>query len=257
MLNKNLSRIFAVSLAAILGCFSGASFGGKLDPSVKVETKIDKAAATAQKRINQLAEKTLDLNAEYKSTLTQIEQFKAYNLRLEKSIKNQEEEMESLQQQMNTIDETERGLLPLMDEMIDRLENFINLDVPFNKETRLENISSLRDTMIRADVSTSEKYRMILGLYTDEIRYGQEVKVYSGSMPINGVDRVVDFLQFGRTALMFATRGDNMQAGIWNKESKEWSPLSSDQGKAVRKAIKDIELKAKKLIVVPVATPEK
>ncbi|WMS88562.1 DUF3450 domain-containing protein [Pleionea litopenaei] len=257
MLNKKISRIFAVSLAAVMGCFSGASIGGTLDPSVKVEVKIDKSAASAQKQIDRLAETTLDLNAEYKATLTQIEQFKAYNLRLEKSIASQEEEMESLQNQMNTIDETERGLMPLMDEMIERLGNFVELDVPFRKEQRLEDVDKLRQIMLRADVSTSEKYRMILGAYVDEIRYGKETLVYAGPMDIGGTEREVDFLQFGRTALMFATRGDNVQAAIWDKEAKDWAWLDGGQASAVRRAIKDINMKAKKLIVVPVATPEK
>jgi predicted RNase H-like nuclease (RuvC/YqgF family) len=257
MLQNKISRIFVVCLAALMGCFSANSFAAsKLDQSVQVEVRIDKNAAEAQKQIDRLAEQTLDLNAEYKSTLTRIEQFKAYNRRLELSIQEQEKEMASLQQQMNTIDDTERGLMPLMDEMIDVLAKFVELDVPFKKEERLARIEGLRTTMLRADVSTSEKYRRVLSAYTTEIAYGNSVEVYEGKMDIDGVERQVDFLMFGRTALVFATRGANKQAAIYLKSKGAFEWLNGDEVDAVVKAIKDIRLKSKKLIVLPVATPE-
>ncbi len=258
MLNKNISRVFTVCLAALLGCFSGTTFSsGKLEPSVKVEMKIDKDKEATQNQVDRLAESTLDINSEYKSVLTQIEDYKAYNQRLERAIKEQQKEMESLQAQMNTIDETERGLLPLMDDMIDALAEFIELDVPFKKEERLNRIDQLRTTMLRADVSTSEKYRQILGAYTAEIAQGNSVAVYEGKKEIEGVEKQVDFLQFGRTALMFATRGKPSLAAIWDKSAGDWKWLDGGDVDFVREAIKDIEMKQKKLIVVPVATPEK
>lgn len=258
MLNKNISRVFAVCLATLMGCFSGTTFAlGKLEPSMKIETRIDKKAEAAQKQIDRLSEQTLDMNAEYKSTLTRIEQFKAYNKRLEMSINEQQKEMASLQAQMNTIDDTERGLLPLMEEMIDTLAQFVEMDVPFKKEDRLNTIDRLRTTMLRADVTTSEKYRQILGAYVSEINQGNSVDVYEGMEMIGNEEKQVDYLQFGRTALMFATRGENTQAAIWSKENDDWQWLEGAQIDAVKKAIKDISLKTKKLIVVPVATPEK
>ncbi|NVJ59649.1 MAG: DUF3450 domain-containing protein [Gammaproteobacteria bacterium] len=257
MLNKKTYRIFSVCLTALLGGLSSTTFAGTLEPSVKVETRIDKAAVTTQKQIDRLAEQTMDLNSEYKTALTRIEQFKAYNARLERTIAEQEKEMESLQNQMNTIDDTERGLMPLMDEMINALVQFVELDVPYKKEERLDTVEGLRTTMLRADVSTSEKYRQILNTYVQEISNGNSVSVYESKMDIDGIEKQVDFLQFGRTALMFATRGDSPKAAIWNKTAKDWSWLNSEQTDAVKKAIKDISLKSKKLIVVPVATPEK
>ncbi|WP_144391377.1 DUF3450 domain-containing protein [Pleionea sediminis] len=257
MLNKKISCVFTVCLATLLGCFSGTSFAGKLEPSIQVEMKIDKSAQATQKQIDRLAEDTLDINADYKSVLTQIEDYKAYNMRLERAINEQQKEMDSLQSQMNTIDETERGLLPLMDEMIDMLAEFVEADVPFKKEERLNTVDRLRTTMLRADVSTSEKYRQILTAYTTEIAQGNAVDVYEGQQEIGGVEKQVDYIQFGRTALMFASRGEPAMAAIWDKSAKDWKWLEGDQVTFVRDAIKDIEMKQKKLIVVPVATAEK
>ncbi len=257
MLKDKILRVFAVCLATTLGCNSGTIFAAdKLEPSIQKEIRIDKKAASTQKQIDRLAEKTLDINAEYKSTLTRIEQFKAYNKRLELSIKEQEKEMASLQDQMNTIDETERGLMPLMDEMIDALAKFVELDVPFRQKERLDRVDGLRTSMLRADVSTSEKYRQILTAYTTEISYGNSVEVYEGPMDIGGTEKQVDYLMFGRTVLVFATRGDSPQAGIWNPSTNSFENLNSDMTKAVIQAIRDIRLKSKKLIVLPVVTPE-
>ncbi|MEE4244255.1 MAG: DUF3450 domain-containing protein [Kangiellaceae bacterium] len=255
MLNSKITRILVAGLATIMGLGSNSVIAeGKLEPSVNIETRIDKKQTSVQKRINRLAEQTMDMSQEYKSLLTRIEQFKAYNKRLELSIAEQKKEMDSIQNQMNTIDDTERGLMPLMDEMITYLYRFVELDMPFQQEDRLDRVERLKTTMLRADVSVSEKYRQILGAYTDEISFGTSVTVYEGKADVGGSEKQVDFLQFGRTALMFATRGDNKQAFIYAQNG--WQQLSGEMVDAVNKAIRDIRLKSKKLIVVPVATPE-
>jgi hypothetical protein len=56
--------------------------------------------------------------------------------------------------------------------------------------------------------------------------------------------------------LVFATRGKNKQAAIYLKSKGTFEWLQGDEVDAVVKAIKDIRLKSKKLIVLPVATPE-
>ncbi|MCO7225442.1 DUF3450 domain-containing protein [Pleionea sp. CnH1-48] len=259
MLYKNsISRIIALCAATALFCSTGATFAsGKLEPSIKVEKRIGKSAASNQKRIDRLAEQTLDLNLDYKHKLSQIEQYKIYNHSLEVSIKSQEEEMASLQQQMNTIDDTERGLIPLMEEMIATLEQFIELDMPFLKQKRVDRVARLRNSMLRADTSVSEKYRRIMEAYQIELDYGNSVQAYEETMDVDGVEKQVDVLRFGRTALMFITRGDNPVAKAWDINSKSWKTLDSAQTTAVARAYKDVKRNNKKLIVIPVSAPER
>ncbi len=258
MLKKNVNSMKSVCLAVVLSGLSSLAIAkSKLDTSVELEQKIDKESAATQQKIDRLAEQALDMNQDYKSKLTQIEQYKAYNRRMELSIEEQNKEMQSLQNQMDTIDETERGLMPLMDEMIDRLANFVDLDAPFKRQKRLDNVDRLRNLMLRADISTSEKYRQILSSYTQELAFGTGVEVYEGTDPTGETEKQVDFLMFGRTSLMFATRGVDKKAAVWVPSQKAWQYLDSSGVDAVVKAIKDINLKSKKLILIPVVTPEK
>ncbi len=54
--------------------------------------------------------------------------------------------------------------------MIDSLEQFVALDLPFQKVEREDRVAALTDLMNRADVTISEKYRKILEAY--QIRGG-------------------------------------------------------------------------------------
>ena len=138
---------------------------GPLDTSMDIEKEMDKAAQSTQRQVDQLADQTLDMAQDYQLTLQSIDATKAYNDSLRQYIASQQAEMDSLQRQMDGIDSTERAVIPMMEDMIDSLGQFINLDVPFLMEERTTRVERLREMMLRADVSNSEKFRKILEAY--------------------------------------------------------------------------------------------
>ena len=114
---KNLLKAAALSLTALF--MAGNAFAaGPYDSSVKIEKKINADTIKAQRQVDRFAEQSVDLSAEYKTTLQLIDSLRIYNNQLELLIKSQEAEMTSIQREMDTIDSTERGVIPLMNEMI-------------------------------------------------------------------------------------------------------------------------------------------
>ena len=67
----------------------------------------------------------------------------------------QEEEMTSVQRKIDQVVGMQRDVVPLMVDMLDSLESFIKLDVPFLVEERSQRLSLMKDLLKRADVTTA------------------------------------------------------------------------------------------------------
>jgi len=232
---KNLLRASAVTLAALF--MAGNAFAGPYDSSVAIEKQINKDTIKAQKRVDRFAEQAVDLNAEYKSTLQLIDSLRIYNNQLELLIKSQEGEMASIQREMATIDATERGAIPLMNEMIASIDNFVQIDIPFKKDVRMERINKLKNYMIRADIPNSEKYRKILEAYQAEIGYGESISAYQAAIMDGNEEVQVEFLQVGRVALVYLAL-DGQSAGFWNIEKKRYEELDDSYIRSIEQGIK-------------------
>ena len=90
--------------------------------------------------------------------------------------------MATIEQQLLEIETTSREVLPLMQQMLDTLEQFVALDVPFLLEERTKRVATLKEMMARADVTISEKYRRILEAYQVEMDYGRTIEAYEGEL---------------------------------------------------------------------------
>ena len=74
--------------------------------------------------------------------------------------------------------------MPLMLRMIDGLDQFVQLDVPFLLEERTTRVARLRDLMERSDVSVSEKFRNVFEAYQVENDYGRTIEAYKASLDV-------------------------------------------------------------------------
>jgi len=195
-------------------------------------------SAEAQKAIDELSDQTDDLLAKYRTTLKQIDSIRVYNGQLRGLISSQGEELDSLRDQLDRVEEVGRSVTPLMLRMIDALEATVDLDIPFLLEERTADVAALRKLMTKASVSTSEKYRMIMEAYQDENEYGRTIEAYRANIATpDGGEVKVDFLRFGRIALVYQTL-DGREAGVWNQETKSWDKLDASYRTAVREGLR-------------------
>ena len=193
----------------------------KLKDSVAMTTSSLEEASRNQQQINKIDKDTRDLEFEYIDTFKEYENLKLYNDQLQKIINSQLEEIDSILKQIADLDNTNINIIPLMLKMTDSLERFIELDIPFLLDERLERLASIKEVMDRGDISTSEKFRKVAEAYQIENEYGRTIEAYRGSVNFENKDFNADFLRVGRVALMFVTtNGDT--AGYWNTSSNSW-----------------------------------
>lgn len=255
MLNRNKTtklRAIVLGLMAILSS-GNAMTAEPLDASIAIEKTVATNASKSQKKINRFAEQTLDMSMQYKAALRQIESLKIYNNQLEALISSQEQDMLTIQDEIDNIDETERGVVPLMNEMIASLERFIELDLPYKREERLARVNRMRNNMLRADVPTAEKYRHILAAYEAEIKQGEGYEAYRGEIDTgSGEKQKVDFLRFGRVLLVYLTL-DSKSAGYWNRDAERFEPLDDEYIRSIELGIKMANKQASpELVKLPV-----
>ena len=230
------------------------SWAGALDQAIVEQVATDAAAQQSQEQIDNLDDETRQLLNEYRAVLRQTQSLEAYNDQLDALVKSQQQELDSIDELLANIETTQRDILPMMIKMIDVLEQFVALDVPFLPEERSQRIAQLKELMDRSDINLSEKYRRILEAYQVETEYGRTIEAYQGEIETDGEVRNVDFLRIGRVNLYYLSL-DERDAGVWNHDEQRWQALDSSHNKTIAEGLKVARKQLPpNLLVLPVKT---
>lgn len=244
-----------LALAMGLPAIANAAPPSSLDSPLLVQNQTNKASQQSQQKIDKLANQTQDALQDYLTTMQQIDRLKAYNTQISKLINSQQQEMASIQRQMEHLGSEAKEITPLMLKMIDTLQQFVQLDLPFQKQQRLADVQKLKDVMDSADVTIAEKFRQIMSAYEAEIDYGRKIESYRGPLATGGKTRTVQFVRIGRLALMYQTL-DNSETGYWDKLTNSWK-VDNNLRNAVATAIQLGQGGGTpQLIVAPVPAPQ-
>ncbi len=196
------------------------------------------AAVGSQQRIDQLDDATRSALETYRQANQQISQLGEYNSRMEKVVAQQQEELTSLQEQLGGIEHTQSEMRPLIRRMVESLEQFIAVDLPFLPEEREDRVARLQDLLVDPEVSIAELYRRVLEAYQIESDYGRTLEAWRGELVQGDDARVVEFLRLGRLMLFYQTL-DGHEQGYWDSATGGWQALPSgyrrtlDQGLAI------------------------
>lgn len=222
------------SLPALL--FSTTGLAEPLAESQRRLQQLNEQGAQTQQRINTLADEADQAVAEYRHLLRKTDNLNRYNLQLQQIIASQVQELASLKQQIDTLEDTRRDIVPLMLDMLASLDTFIRLDIPFLADERQQRLQTLKDTLQRADVTTSEKYRKLLDAYLIEADYGRSIEAYQQAISLTDGERHVDLLRIGRIGLFYQTQ-DQQQVGFWHTAERAWQPLPDHYQPAVQQGL--------------------
>jgi hypothetical protein len=251
---KALASIAGLAFALTAVAEQTVRVGEVLDVGTeKIET-----ARSSQVKIDHIADQTSGLLQEFKQVSKQIESLRVYNSQLERQIDSQNKMMAELRKSIEEATIIERGISPLMLNMLKGLEDFIALDMPFKRQKREQAIADLYLNLDSARFSAAEKFRQILEVYDIESEYSSSMEAYRDLLDINGngTEVEVEMLRVGRVALLYQTK-DKSQTGAWNKTAGSWEQLGSEYRRVVSEGIR-IAKKLAPLDVVkmPITAPE-
>ena len=256
MINHRLKHVLLAAAAALLGA-AVAVQADTLDDILEVSASKTDAARRSQARVDRLADETRNLLDDYKTVTKQIDGLRVYNARLQRQIDNQLRRIAEIDNAIDQVTVIQRQMTPLVIRMIDGLEQFVAMDVPFNLDERRARIEFLRTNVDRSDLTVAEKFRQVLEAYNIELQYGRGFETYHDTIDTGTGPRDVDFLRIGRLALVYQTT-DGGEAGVWNNQSRSWQPLpTGDYAAAIRQGVRIAKKQATiELLNMPIAAPE-
>lgn len=249
-----MRHVYKPLLGGLFIWVSAFAFAGDTSDKVISEgQKRLKQNQGAQESINEIHEKTVDIVEEYQALLKVVDGLKVYNSILAKQLANQEAEMQVLDHSIANAAVIERQILPLLTRMLDGLEEFVLLDVPFLQKERLERVVNLRKLIIRSDLTNAEKTRRVFEAFQIENDFGNTIETYKGKLKLDSGTFDVDFLRMGRISYTYRTVGGDSY-GYWDNHKKSWRPLSeSKYQRNIDKGIKMARQEmAPELITIPV-----
>lgn len=225
------------ALIAALLVGVGLSAEAQLRPALEVGEQATRRAEQVQQQINQLDDERSDLVREFRTLVQRKDAAELYARQQEQVVASQSREIESLTEQLSRVDEITAVMVPMMLDMIDDIEAFVEADLPFKLEERRERIAYLKDIMTRADVVPAEQYRLIMDEYKAELGVGNTIETWTDEVVIDGLPTDVDMFRYGRISLVYLTV-DGRRAARWNRELGDWEPLSGDYNAEIRDAIR-------------------
>jgi len=254
--NKSSRRMTKLLTVSFVIAVSGSVFAQSVDQVLQADLRRLSLAQASQERINTVVEGTRSLADQYRSVNKEIDGLKVYNRLMTAQTNGQQATLDDISLSMDQVDVINRQIFPLMERMIDGIEQSIALDIPFLMGERRDRVDKLKDIMQRSDVSVAEKFRKVMEAYQIENDYGSSSETYRQSLEIEGTVRDYNMLRIGRIGLYFQS-DDSRITGTWDADAGSYVILGNEHRNEIKKGIrmaKDLIAPELLLLPVPAAT---
>ena len=249
----NVLRITTLTFLTLL-FFSSVNAADKTDNVVQAGQSRLADNQNAQKAVDSIHEETRNIVEDYQSLLKVVDGLKVYNKILARQLANQDVEISTLEQSIANAAVIERQILPLLDRMLDALDAYVDVDIPFLLDERKARIANLRKLMFMSELSNAEKTRRIFEAFQIENDFGNTIESYKGKLNIGDRSFDVDYLRVGRVSYMYRTVGSD-NYGYWDRNSQSWQEIGESLYKRnIDKGIKMARQEmAPELLTIPVS----
>lgn len=227
-------RAIIMSLALIIPFVASAT---DMEAVLEVGRDNSNQSAVSQDKIDSTEKQTDKIVNEWKVVSKQVEGLKVYNQQKRIQIQAQLDLMDKLDDQLTQVVVMQRQIPPLAQRMLEGLEKFVELDVPFHIEERRQRLDLVRSSLSNPKVTASEQVRQILEAYNIEGEYGRKIDAFESSIIIDGQEIVANVLVIGRIGMFYQTK-DERTSGIWDNNANDWIELESGYRTAIRDGIR-------------------
>lgn len=249
--HDRVGRPWLLSLALLL-CVSGAAWAQGQGELREEAIAAQQAQAELQRKIDAADEATREALRELRATEREAQRLQAYNAELAPMLEQQQATIERRERALDQLSVTREVLPVLMRDMVERLRQWIETDLPFLRDERLARVESLERMLVDASLSPAEKLDRLLSVWRTELSYGREIDAWRGAL-VGSPDRQVEYLRLGRVGFYYLTP-DGDEGGVWKAASGGWQPLNEAQLAEVSKGLRIArEQRAPELLALPVS----
>jgi len=255
--SKTRSQIFLTAFILSSFFMVNGVVAQTVDDVLVADAKRLQLAQASQERINERVQGTRTITDQYRAINKEIDGLKVYNRLMSAQVQGQEATLDDIKISMDQVDVINRQIFPLMERMIDGLEQSVSLDIPFLLEERINRIDVLKETLSRSDVSVAEKFRKVMEAYQIELDYGSSAEFYKQSLNLGEDYGVRDYnmLRIGRIGLYFQSDNSDI-TGMWDVNVGDWI-IDDDHRNEIRKGLRMArQLIAPELMLIPLPAAE-
>ena len=217
---------------------------GKIKDAISAESK-------AQKKADDWDPEKMDILYEIRDLKTRVtwleyqkEKHRIYIGRVKENIAN----LEYMKLEARKVREQ---LDPYLEEVLNRLEEFVNQDVPFYPDERAVRLERLRDALNNYQIPLSEKLRRVFQDLQVETIYGKMLASDDTTLALSEGDTQVTQLVLGRVAMFYLSL-DEALIGRWNHDTRQWEPIPESFIRPLRRLMDMAERKrSAELIQIP------
>jgi len=231
---KSYKNLYLYLLIIVYSQFSSSQ--EIVDQTINTQVGASSLSQSAQIKIDALDEQSKEIYYDFKDTVAEYKSLKTYDDQLQEIINAQNAEIINIVNQIDSLDETNKDILPFLKRMIDVLREFIKLDVPFFRDERLNSINNLDSIILQANVTTAEKFRKVFEAYQKEYNFGNTIETFSGTMMLDSSEVAVNFFRLGRIGYYYSSL-DYKKTGYWDMVNNDWVHMKGKLGNELKAAI--------------------
>ena len=180
---SKLSIAKRLLLTGAMGFAFTVPANAQLDSALSTAKSSTAASAASQDRVSTSDDAADTAIREFRAVQQQIYNIKLFVDQQNIFLASQKGEIDSLNNQLGTVEQIKQGMVPMMLRMTIALEDSIKSDIPFLMEERLERVQRVKEALSNPDVSPAEQYRIVLNAFKIEVSYGQGLDSYEGAHP--------------------------------------------------------------------------
>jgi len=233
---SNFKTAKCAMLAGIAAIAFATPAAAQLDDAMRTAKASTAASAASQQSVESLDDQADNMARDYSALLQQKDNLDLFVARQDLYLESQNSEMDSLREQLQTIEATKQGMVPMMLKMAVELEDTIKADYPFELGNRLNRIEEIKSVLVDPALTPVDQYRKLLTAYQIEVSYGQGVGSYEGPHPTDA-NQTVDFIRFGRVAFVYMTK-DESEISRYNLGNGTWEQVEGKIALEMRQAIR-------------------
>ena len=230
-------------LLFLLVMFIGATptWGGTPAEEVKktVAGTVDIRRET-QDREDQWAVEKAELEARYRSSRAHIESLQGQTALWGKKVDVLQGQVDELHRRIRESERLDANLQETLEGILDRLEAWVEQDLPFLPEERTQRLNLLQETLAQTDISGAEKLRIFLEALLVECEYGDTVEVYEQKIEVGGEPVFAHVFRLGRLAIFWQTP-DHARVGEYDRVTGSWVELPAKYARSIAAAMEMAE----------------
>ncbi|MAX33876.1 MAG: hypothetical protein CME72_12520 [Halomonadaceae bacterium] len=271
-----LSLALAAPVAQALAAEAANGEAADAQAISKEALAAEEAQAALQAQIDAADEATrADIEA-LRERQAELRQLTAYNRELAPRLDQQASTLDEREMALDALGDTREALPGMLRNLVDRLRQWVEADLPFLKKERLARVDSLEALLADGEVSHAEALDRVLAAWRTELDYGRELDAWRGlvdagsvqadgasgeassegageSLSQESLSREVDFLRIGRAGLYYLTP-DGREGGVWKAAAGEWQPLDGAERAELDKGLRIArDQRAPELLTLPVS----